>query len=255
MGRADTVPEALQGFFEEHPKLALAFSGGVDSAYLLYAAVECGCDLHAFYAQSAFQPAFEREDARRLADQLGARMTIVPLDVLAVEAVRQNPENRCYHCKRSIFGALLEAAAAAGCDAIMDGTNASDDAGDRPGMRALAELKVLSPLRRCGITKAMVREYSRRAGLFTWDKPAYACLATRVPSGTPITPEVLRRVEGAESALFAMGFSDFRVRVFHDAARLQLPTGQMARALERRGEIREALAPWFDTVLLDLKDR
>ena len=255
MIRVDTVPEALRAFFDAHPKLALAFSGGVDSAYLLYAAVECGCDVHTFYAQSVFQPAFEREDARRLAEQLGARMTVVPLDVLAVEAVRQNPENRCYHCKRAIFGALLEAATEAGCDVIMDGTNASDDAGDRPGMRALAELKVLSPLRQCGITKAMVREYSRRAGLFTWDKPAYACLATRVPSGTPITREVLARVEGAESALFAMGFTDFRVRVFHDAARLQLPAGQMARALERRGEIRQALAPWFDIVLLDLKDR
>lgn len=255
MIRVDTVPEALRAFFDAHPKLALAFSGGVDSAYLLYAAVECGCDVHAFYAQSVFQPAFEREDARRLAEQLGAKMTIVPLDVLAVEAVRQNPENRCYHCKRAIFGALLEAAAEAGCNTIMDGTNASDDVGDRPGMRALAELKVLSPLRQCGITKAMVREYSHRAGLFTWDKPAYACLATRVPSGTPITAEMLERVEGAESALFAMGFTDFRVRVFHDAARLQLPADQMPRALERRGEIRQALAPWFDIVLLDLKDR
>ena len=107
MVRVDTVPEALRAFFDAHPKLALAFSGGVDSAYLLYAAVECGCDVHAFYAQSVFQPAFEREDARRLAEQLGAKMTIVPLDVLAVEAVRQNPENRCYHCKRAIFGALL----------------------------------------------------------------------------------------------------------------------------------------------------
>ena len=176
-------------------------------------------------------------------------------DVLAVEAVRLNPANRCYHCKQAIFTALLAAARARGYDAVMDGTNASDDAGDRPGMRALGELGVLSPLRLCGVTKDEVREYSRRAGLFTWDKPAYACLATRVPSGTPITSDMLASVEGAEGALFEMGFTDFRVRLFHGAARLQLPGGQMARALDRRAELRAALAPWFDTVMLDLKDR
>ncbi len=249
------APEALREFFRAHPRLALAFSGGTDSAYLLYAAAACGCDVRAFYAASAFQPAFERADAERLADQLGAPLTVVPLDVLAVDEVRSNPENRCYYCKRAIFAALIGAARAAGYDAIMDGTNASDDAGDRPGMRALAELGVLSPLRLCGIDKAAVREYSRRAGLFTWDKPAYACLATRVPAGTPIAAELLQRVEGAEAALFALGFSDFRVRLFHDAARLQLPGAQLTRAAECRDAIRQALKPWFDTVLLDLLAR
>lgn len=249
------VPEALRDFLRQHPKPALAFSGGVDSAYLLYAALACGCDVRPIYAQSAFQPAFERADAERLADQLGVKLTVVPLDVLAVEAVRSNPKDRCYHCKRAIFAALIEAARAAGCDAIMDGTNASDDAGDRPGMRALAELDVLSPLRRCGVTKAQVRELSRRAGLFTWNKPAYACLATRIPAGTPIAAADLERVEGAEAALFGLGFADFRVRLFHDAARLQLPADQLPRAVQRRAEIREALAPWFGTVLLDLRER
>ena len=137
----------------------------------------------------------------------------------------------------------------------MDGTNASDDVGDRPGMRALEELDVLSPLRLCGVTKAQVRAYSREAGLFTWDKPAYACLATRVPAGEPITEDVLRRVEGAESALFALGFTDFRARVFHGAARLQLPAAQVEDAARRRGELREALKPWFDTIFIDTEDR
>ena len=249
------VPESLQAFFGAHPRLALAFSGGVDSAYLLYAATSCGCDVGAFYARSAFQPAFERRDAARLAEQLGVSMTEVPLDVLAVEAVRANPEDRCYHCKRAIFTALLAAAREQGYEAIMDGTNASDDAGDRPGMRALAELSVLSPLRQCGIDKARVREYSRRADLFTWDKPAYACLATRIPTGTAIDAGTLRRVEGAEAALFVLGYSDLRVRVFHGAARLQLPPAQLVRAAAEREAIRKALAPWFDIVLLDLKDR
>ena len=249
------IPEVLRTFFAAHPRLALAFSGGVDSSYLLYAAMACGCDVRAFYARSAFQPDFEFRDAQRLAKQLGAAMTVVPLDVLAVEAVRANPANRCYYCKQAIFTALLAAAREQGYSAIMDGTNASDDAGDRPGMKALAELEVLSPLRLCGVAKAEVREYSRRAGLFTWDKPAYACLATRIPSGTPIEAEALRRVEGAEGALFGLGYTDFRVRVFHGAARLQLPTAQLERAAREREKVRGALAPFFDTVLLDLKDR
>ena len=255
MTKTVAVPDSLRDFFRAHPKLALAFSGGVDSAYLLYAALACGCDVRAFYAQSPFQPAFERADALRMARELGAEMTVVPLDVLAVEAVRANPGDRCYHCKQAIFTALIAAASAAGYDTVMDGTNASDDAGDRPGMRALAELSVRSPLRECGIAKAQVREYSRRAGLFTWNKPAYACLATRVPAGTPITAPLLKRVEGAEAALFDLGYTDFRVRVFHDAARLQLPADQLARAVEAREAILTALAPYFDAVLMDLKAR
>ena len=255
MNPSYTVPQSLRAFFADHPRMALAFSGGVDSAYLLYAARACGCDVEAFYAQSAFQPEFERRDAQRLAEQLDVPLNVVPLDVLAVAAVRDNPADRCYHCKKAIFTALLAAAEAQGYEAVMDGTNASDDTRDRPGMKALVELGVLSPLRLCGITKAQVREYSRAAGLFTWDKPAYACLATRIPTGTPITDEDLNRVEGAEAALFALGFSDFRVRLFHGAARLQLPGAQMAEAIARRDEIRGALAPWIEIVMLDLKDR
>lgn len=255
MNPSYTVPQSLRAFFAEHSRMALAFSGGVDSAYLLYAARACGCDVAAFYAQSAFQPEFERRDAQRLAEQLDVPLNVVPLDVLAVAAVRDNPADRCYHCKKAIFTALLAAAEAQGYEAVMDGTNASDDTSDRPGMKALVELGVLSPLRLCGITKAQVREYSRAAGLFTWDKPAYACLATRIPTGTPITDEDLNRVEGAEAALFALGFSDFRVRLFHGAARLQLPGAQMAEAIARREEIRGALAPWIEIVMLDLKDR
>ena len=249
------VPENLAAFFHEHPKVALAFSGGTDSAYLLYAARASGCDVRAYYAQSAFQPAFERADALRLAEELGAELRLIPLDVLSVDAVRVNPPDRCYHCKRSIFGALTEAARSDGYHVIIDGTNASDDAGDRPGMCALRELKVLSPLRLCGIGKPRIRELSRQAGLFTWNKPAYACLATRVPSGTPIDRETLEGVEQAESRLFALGFTDFRCRVFHGAARLQFPSSQMERATAMRHEIREALKPWFEIILIDTEDR
>lgn len=245
----------LQEFFTEHPKAALGFSGGVDSSYLLWAAVNAGADIAPYYIQTAFQPAFELEDAKRLCEQIGVKLNVIQLDALADPRVAANPANRCYYCKVGLFGALRARAKADGYDLLLDGTNASDDAGDRPGMKALREMEVRSPLRECGLTKAMIRQESRKAGLFTWDKPAYACLATRVPTGRTITPELLRRVEGAETALFALGFTNFRVRLYDEAARLQLPEGQLAKAVEQRQAIRQALAPWFDVVLLDTQTR
>ena len=245
----------LQEFFTEHPKAALGFSGGVDSSYLLWSAVNAGADIAPYYIQTAFQPAFELEDAKRLCEQIGVKLNVIQLDALADPRVAANPANRCYYCKVGLFGALRARAKADGYDLLLDGTNASDDAGDRPGMKALREMEVRSPLRECGLTKAMIRQESRKAGLFTWDKPAYACLATRVPTGRTITPELLRRVEGAETALFALGFTDFRVRLYDDAARLQLSEGQLAKAVEQRQAIRQALAPWFDIVLLDTQTR
>lgn len=245
----------LQAFFEECPKVALGFSGGVDSAYLLYAATACKAQVKPYFVKTQFQPAFELEDARRLCDQLGVELTVLELDVLTVPHVAENGPDRCYHCKRALFGRLREQALADGYTVLIDGTNASDDAGDRPGMRALGELSVRSPLRECGITKAEVRRLSKEAGLFTWNKPAYACLATRVPTGETIREEILQKVEGAEDALFRLGFSDLRVRVFHGAARLQLPGDQFAKAVGCRKELLATLAPWFDTVLLDLKER
>lgn len=245
----------LQEFFAAAPKAAVAFSGGTDSAFVLWAARQYGCQVRAYYAKSVFQPAFEWEDARRLAQSLGVELTVVPVDILAVAGAAANGPRRCYHCKRALFTALRGAAAADGYPLLLDGTNASDDAGERPGMQALRELAVRSPLRECGLTKAEVRERSRQAGLFTWNKPAYACLATRVPTGEAITPETLRKVEAAEEALFSLGYSDLRVRVFHGAARLQLPGQQLEQAAKEREAILQALAPWFDTVLLDLKER
>ena len=245
----------LQTFFQENPKAAVAFSGGVDSAYLLWAAGRWAENVRAYYVKTAFQPAFELADARRLAEELSVPLTVVEADILAVPGAAENGPERCYHCKRALFTTLCRRAAEDGYTLVLDGTNASDDAGDRPGMRALRELEVRSPLRECGLTKQEVRRLSRQAGLFTWDKPAYACLATRVPTGTPITGELLARVEGAEDALFRLGFTDFRVRVLEQAARLQLPEEQLERALEQREKIRQVLKPYFSTVLLDLEPR
>ena len=245
----------LNEFFSLVPKAAVAFSGGTDSAFLLWAARECGCEVRAYYGKTAFQPQFELEDARRLASELEVPMTVVEADILSVPEAAANGPQRCYHCKTALFSRLRQAAREDGYTVLLDGTNASDDAGDRPGMRALRELEVRSPLRECGLTKDEVRRRSREAGLFTWDKPAYACLATRVPTGEAVTPETLRKVEAAEEALFSLGYSDLRVRVFHGAARLQLPGQQLEQAAKEREAILQALAPWFDTVLLDLKER
>ena len=245
----------LKQFFQENPRCALGFSGGVDSAYLLYAGVKAGADIRPYFIKTAFQPAFELADARKLAEGLGVEVTVLELDALADPRVAANPADRCYFCKQNLFRTLKERAIADGYPVLLDGTNASDEAGDRPGMRALAELSVRSPLRECGLTKAEIRARSREAGLFTWDKPAYACLATRVPAGEAITAETLARVEGAEDALFRLGYTDFRVRVFHSAARLQLPRGQMERAVREAEELRQALKPYFTPILLDLEGR
>lgn len=245
----------LTEFFHENQKAAIAFSGGVDSAYLLYAALQSGADVRAYYVKSAFQPQFELDDARRLAETLSADMRVLDVDILADETVAVNPPDRCYHCKRRIFSAIASAAAADGYTLLLDGTNASDDAGDRPGMRALRELSVRSPLRECGLTKPEIRRLSREAGLFTWDKPAYACLATRVPAGERLTAEKLENTERAEDFLFSLGFADFRVRLFNGAARLQLPAEQLPRLLERRAEILSELKKTYSAVVLDLEVR
>ncbi len=241
----------LRQFFQEHPKAALAFSGGADSAYLLWAARREGADAVPYFVSTPFQPAFERADARRLAEELGVSLRVVEVDVLTAPQVADNPANRCYYCKKALFTALKCQAAADGCDTIIDGTNASDDAGDRPGMAALRELEVLSPLRLCGLTKKDVRRLSRKAGLFTWDKPSYACLATRFPAGRPITAEDLQRVEAGEAALMARGYRDLRLRLRGEGALLQLPEVQMERARGEWKELEHLLAPWFDRVGLD----
>ncbi len=241
----------LREFFRLHPRLALAFSGGVDSAYLLYEGRKWAEDLGVYYVKSAFQPEFERRDALRFAKELDQQVTVLEADPLSCPEVAANPANRCYSCKKVIMSTIKAHAAADGYDVLIDGTNASDDIGDRPGFQALREEGVLSPLRLCGLTKAEIRERSREAGLFTWNKPAYACLATRIHTGERITREKLAAVEAAEDALFAMGFSDFRVRTSDGRAKLQFVAEQHQAAEASLAEIRELLGPYFAEITLD----
>jgi len=245
----------LKEFFAQNPKAAIAFSGGVDSAYLLYAAVKNGADVKAYYVKSPFQPRFELEDAKCLVAELGAEMEIIPLNVLENEDVSSNPAERCYHCKRAILTAIMDKAGKDSYTLLLDGSNASDDAADRPGMRALKELSVRSPLRECGLTKAEIRHLSKEAGLFTHDKPAYACLATRIPTGETITKEKLEATEKAEEYLRSLGFENFRVRLFNGCARIQLRAEDMPKAVAQAAEINRELKKYYASVMLDMEAR
>ncbi|BAK45134.1 ExsB family transcriptional regulator [Eggerthella sp. YY7918] len=183
--------EALEDFFARTPRLAVALSGGCDSSYLLAAALRAGCKVKAYGVRTAFQPAFEIDDACRLAAELGADFELIDADVLARDEVCENGPDRCYRCKTFIFSTIRVRMAADGFEVLADGTNTTDDPANRPGFQALAELDVVSPLRRAGMSKDDVRVASRELGLFTADKPSFSCLAVHVPKGERITQAAL----------------------------------------------------------------
>lgn len=245
----------LREFFQENPRCALAFSGGADSAFLLWAGLQAGAEMRPFFVRTPFQPQFELEDAQRLCGRLGAELAVIEFDILTDETVAANPADRCYHCKKRLFTLLKRRAAAEGFPLLLDGTNASDDAGDRPGIRALRELDVRSPLRECGLTKEMIRERSREAGLFTWDKPSYACLATRIPAGQTITRAALERAEQGEALLLELGLRDFRLRLTGAGCKLQVKEEQLSLVFDSRTDILAALSPLFSEITLDLRPR
>lgn len=245
----------IQEFFQEHPAAAVAFSGGVDSAWLLHEAAAWAERTAAYFVHTPFQPDFELADARETAGRIGAELTVIDFDILTVPEAAANPPDRCYSCKRALFTLLLEAARRDGFPLLLDGSNASDDAEDRPGMRALRELGVRSPLRECGVTKADIRRLSREAGLPVWDKPSYACLATRFPTGQIISRAGLEKVERSEAALSGLGLRNFRLRLTGDGAKLQAAEDQLPLVLERRRDILSALEPDFSEITLDLRPR
>ena len=245
----------LKVFFTENSKAAVAFSGGVDSAYLLYAAVSSNADATAYYVKTQFQPEFEFSDACRLAEELGVKFKVIKLDILADRDIRKNTELRCYYCKKRIFNAICEEAGKDGYTLILDGTNASDDVNDRPGMKALKELSVRSPLRECELTKNEIRRLSKEAGLFTWNKPAYACLATRIPTGDILTEYKLSRTEKAEDYLASIGFRNFRVRTLGDSAKIQIKDEQFPLILQKKNDIVSELKKLYENVLIDAEGR
>lgn len=245
----------LKNVLSPYQRLGIAFSGGVDSTLLLKAAADIlGKDrVVAFTVKSPYIPTWEYEEASSLAAEMGIQHVLISADI--PDVVRDNPIDRCYLCKRQLFERMLSASRAAGCDVLCDGTNFDDTKDYRPGLRALDELGVFSPLKAAELTKAQIRELSHFYGLPTWDKPPYACLLTRIPYGVTVTEAVLRQIEAAEGILMAHGFRGVRVRHHGNIARIEIAKDEMQKILdlERMNKIHTEIGQLgFDFVTLDM---
>lgn len=238
-------------------RAAVAFSGGVDSVFLLYAARKAlGEQVLALTVSLRAVPRRELGEAEAFCRQQGIRHRIERVDEFSIPGFADNPPDRCYLCKKTLFRRMLAAAEEEGFAVLMEGSNLDDQGDYRPGLRALQELRVESPLKESGFTKAQIREMSRRLGLFAWDKPSMACLASRFAYGERITPEKMERVEQAEEYLAMLGFGQRRVRMHGNLARIELLSEELPVMMEdgRYRQVQERLSELgFSYVTLDLK--
>lgn len=253
---ADTKEENLKQYLKNLGSIAVAFSGGVDSTYLLKIAHEVlGERAIAVTAISGTFPKREIDEAEAFCKKEGIRQLVVVCDEMQIEGFRENPKNRCYICKKALFSAMQNAVHQEGIEFIAEGSN-MDDLGDyRPGMQAVAELGIKSPLREVGLYKKEIRELSQKKNLPTWDKPSFACLASRFVYGETITKEKLKMVEQAEELLREMGFLQFRVRMHGTMARIEVLPEEFDKLMikENRDKITQAFSDYgFSYVTMDL---
>lgn len=249
--------EELKEYIRSLGNLAVAFSSGVDSTFLLKVAHDVlGDKAIAVTGVSASFPRHEYDEAGAFCKKEGIRQFFYEPHELELEEYAANPKNRCYYCKHKLFSGLIDLAKENGITNVAEGSN-MDDLGDyRPGLEAVKELKVLSPLREVGLTKDEIRAYSKELGLPTWSKPSFACLASRVPYGERITAEKLKMVEKAENFLAELGFEQYRVRIHGKIARIEVPAEDILRIAsdDVRGEIVTRFKEYgFAYVSLDLQ--
>ena len=247
----------LLALLKSYGPTAIAFSGGVDSTFLLAAAREAlGDGAAAVSVLSRSVSRRERDEAQAFCEEREIPRITVELDELTIPGFAENPPDRCYICKKVLFTKMREAAQAAGFPELAEGSNL-DDMGDyRPGIRALAELAVKSPLRDAGLTKADIRALSESMGLPTWNKPSFACLSTRIPYGETITADKLAMIGAAEEQLFSLGFSQVRVRLHGKMARIEVLPEDISRLAEketREQVVRGLKEAGFTYVSMDLQ--
>ena len=249
--------DSLISLLHSYNRVAVAFSAGVDSTFLLKAAHEALGD-NAIAITGRFDASPKREDdaAESFCRSEGIEQILITLDQMSIPGFRENTPDRCYICKKALFTKFIGTTFNMGIDIIVEGSNADDDNDYRPGMKALSELGIKSPLKECGFTKKEIRELSKELGLPTWNKPSLACLATRIPYREAITPEMLRIIDEAEQFLIDSGFSNVRVRAHGDLARIEVDPLEFKKAINIKiteKTVRYLKENGFKYVTLDLE--